>query len=165
MTTALALDLATTTGWALRSGLGLTSGTWDLAGKGALHKTRWLNLWDRLTALGSAHDIETVVYEEVMAHHRPARMVGGKRHAPGANIHAAHLFGSFKETVLGWAEMNGACVVGIPVATIKRVATDRGNANKAAMLAAAQSRWPDQRVETHDQADALWILEAWRGQR
>lgn len=159
----LALDLATVTGWALDSDTGLLSGVWDLsAGRGRPYRARWLNLWERLNAFGEAHDITTIVFEEVLAHPRPARVVDGKHKAGGTNIYAAHLYGSLKGAVEGWAETRGAQTARVNVATAKKLATGRGNANKAAMKAAAERKWPDQRVRDDNQADALHILEAFR---
>jgi len=43
---------------------------------------------------------------------------------------------------------------------VKRHATGRGNADKAAMVAAAVARWGGE--PTEDEADALWIADAWR---
>lgn len=51
----------------------------------------------------------------------------------------------------------GIPVIEVPVATVKKWATGRGNANKDMMLAAAVRRW-DQ-VGQNDEADAAWLAD------
>jgi Holliday junction resolvasome RuvABC endonuclease subunit len=51
---------------------------------------------------------------------------------------------------------------GIPVGTIKKRATGKGNASKEEMVAAAKLKWPGEIIVDDNQADALWILEAGR---
>lgn len=51
---------------------------------------------------------------------------------------------------------------GIPVSyyaatQVKKFATGKGNADKAAMLSAARRRWKWRNVTSDDEADALWI--------
>jgi Holliday junction resolvasome RuvABC endonuclease subunit len=48
----------------------------------------------------------------------------------------------------------------IPVATIKREATGKGNADKDAMVAAARARWPGFEPATDDEADARFLALA-----
>lgn len=62
----------------------------------------------------------------------------------------------------------GAAVLGtgkdphiVNISTAKRLATGKGNATKAEMVAAAVARWDD-RCAQHDIADAAWIAEATR---
>jgi len=42
--------------------------------------------------------------------------------------------------------------------TLKKFATGRGNASKEEMIEAAKKRFPDQKIESDDQADALMTL-------
>ncbi len=49
---------------------------------------------------------------------------------------------------------------GIPVGTIKKHATGKGNAGKEAMIAAAQAKWPRDGLTSDDECDARWIAEA-----
>ena len=48
---------------------------------------------------------------------------------------------------------------GIPVATIKKRATGKGNADKGQMIAAAKSRWPCHAFIDDNECDARWIAE------
>jgi len=52
--------------------------------------------------------------------------------------------------------------MGIPVGTVKKLATGKGNANKAAMVAAAARRWALADAVDDNEADALWVAETWR---
>jgi crossover junction endodeoxyribonuclease RuvC len=88
--------------------------------------------------------VELVAFEEVRRH---------------LGTDAAHIYGGIIATVQTWCEANQVPYTGIPVATIKKRATGKGNADKKAVTAAARERWPEQRVEDDNQADALWILE------
>jgi Holliday junction resolvasome RuvABC endonuclease subunit len=74
-----------------------------------------------------------------------------------AGVDAAHAYGGALATVSSWCEERGIPYEGIPVATIKKHATGKGNAKKDAMMAAASSRWPSVTLEDDNHADALWI--------
>jgi len=140
----LALDLGTTTGWALQSPDGLvTSGTvsfrprrFDGGGMRYLRFRNWLDEMDRL-----AGPIATIWYEEVRRH---------------AGTDAAHVFGGLLATLTAWAEMRGVPYQGVPVGTIKKHATGKGNASKAMMIEAAQAR--GYRPADDNEADAIAIL-------
>ncbi|WP_457647231.1 crossover junction endodeoxyribonuclease RuvC [Profundibacter sp.] len=140
----LALDLGTTTGWALRSHEGLiTSGTvsfrprrFDGGGMRYLRFVNWLTELDQL-----AGPIATIWFEEV------------RRHA-GAD--AAHVYGGLMATLTAWAELRGVPYQGVPVGTIKKHATGKGNASKAMMIEAAQAR--GYRPTDDNEADAIAIL-------
>jgi Holliday junction resolvasome RuvABC endonuclease subunit len=69
---------------------------------------------------------------------------------------AAHVYGGLLATLTAWCDEAKLPYIGVPVATIKRCATGKGNADKDAMLAAAQTRWPAADIRTHDEADAAW---------
>ena len=64
-------------------------------------------------------------------------------------------------TLTAWAELRGVPYQGVPVGTIKRHATGRGNADKAAMMAAARSRGfsPTDDNEADAIAILLWAIE------
>jgi Holliday junction resolvasome RuvABC endonuclease subunit len=55
-----------------------------------------------------------------------------------AGTDAAHIYGGFLAHLSAWCEERGIPYEGVPVATIKRFATGRGNADKAAIVAAMQ---------------------------
>ncbi len=140
----LALDLGTTTGWAIRGFDGLiTSGTasfkpgrYDGGGMRYLRFTNWLTELDRLSG-----PIATIWFEEVRRH---------------AGTDAAHVYGGLLASLTSWGELRGIPYEGVPVGTIKRHATGKGNANKVAMIAAAQARGFSPADD--NEADAIAIL-------
>jgi Holliday junction resolvasome RuvABC endonuclease subunit len=120
----LALDLGTTTGWATRERCYIASGTitfkpsrYEGGGMRYLRFRRWLDEFLNL------EPIEAVLFEEVRRH---------------AATDAAHVYGGFLATLSAWCEEARAPYVGIPVGTIKRAATGKGNASKAEMIAAVR---------------------------
>ena len=139
-----ALDLGTTTGWALRGFDGLvTTGTasfkpgrYDGGGMRYLRFTNWLTELDRLSG-----PVGTIWFEEVRRH---------------AGTDAAHVYGGLMASLTSWAELRGIPYEGVPVGTIKRHATGKGNANKAAMIAAAKGRGFSPADD--NEADAIAIL-------
>lgn len=52
---------------------------------------------------------------------------------------------------------SGISVIEVPVSTLKKWGTGRGNASKDMMLAAAVRRWD--RVSQNDEADAAWLAD------
>ena len=143
-TAILALDLGTTTGWAMRNREGLVvSGSHDFRPRrfegGGM---RYLRFTGWLTELAMhSHGIQRVVFEEVRRH---------------AGTDAAHVYGGFLATLASWCEEHEIPYEGIPVGTIKRHVTGKGNAGKAAVIAAVQ-RLGFNPVDDNE-ADALAIL-------
>ena len=147
--TVLALDLGTTTGWALRGYDGLiTSGTvsfkpsrFDGGGMRYLRFQTWLSEMDRL-----AGPIEAIHYEEVRRH---------------IGTDAAHVFGGLMAVLTAWAEMRGVPYQGVPVGTIKKHATGKGNASKSMMIEAARTKGfsPADDNEADAIAILLWAIE------
>ncbi len=147
MTAILALDLGTTTGWAMRQNGATTSGAqsfkpgrFDGGGMRYLRFTRWL---DEMATNGLAG----VWFEEVRRH---------------AGTDAAHVYGGLMATLTAWCELRGIPYEGVPVGTIKKHATGKGNANKDAMIAAAVAR--GFAPADDNEADALALLhfiEVW----
>jgi len=140
----LALDLGTTTGWALRGpDGGITSGTMTFRptrfeGGGM----RFLRFRGWLAEIGGlSGGITRIAFEEVRAH---------------AGTDAAHLYGGFLAHLSAWCEERGIAYEGVPVGTIKRYATGRGNADKAAMISAIQAR--GYLPADDNEADAIAIL-------
>ncbi len=147
--TVLALDLGTTTGWALRGYDGLiTSGTvsfkpsrFDGGGMRYLRFQSWLSEMDRLVG-----PIEAIYYEEVRRH---------------IGTDAAHVFGGLMAVLTAWAEMRGVPYQGVPVGTIKKHATGKGNAPKQAMIDAARARGFHPKDDNEADAIAIlfWVIE------
>ena len=138
----LALDLGTSTGWALRAAGGLISsgtasfkpGRYDGGGMRYLRFSRWLDEMN-------AEPIAAIWFEEVRRH---------------AGTDASHIYGGLMATLTAWAELRGIPYGGVPVGTIKRHATGKGNANKDAMIAAAVARGFSPKDD--NEADALALL-------
>jgi hypothetical protein len=151
----LALDLGTSTGWALRNADGLiTSGTvsfrpsrYDGGGMRYLRFANWLTGVDRLSG-----PVAAIWFEEVRRH---------------AGTDAAHVYGGLMATLTSWAEQRGVAYGGVPVGTIKRHATSKGNADKAAMIAAVRARGfsPADDNEADAIALLLWAIETDGGVR
>lgn len=147
--TILALDLGTTTGWALRPSGGLiTSGTasfrngrFDGGGMRYLRFTNWLGELERLSG-----PIAAIWFEEVRRH---------------AGTDAAHVFGGLMASLTSWAELRGIPYQGVPVGTIKKHATGKGNAPKQAMIDAARAQGfsPADDNEADAIAILLWSIE------
>jgi hypothetical protein len=142
--TLLALDLGSTLGWAVRLPDGsITSGTaafrpgrFEGGGMGWLRFRRWL---DDMAA--SAGPLCSVVFEEVRRH---------------TGTTAAHVYGGFLAHLTAWCEGAGVPYQGVPVGTIKRFATGKGNAPKEAVIAAMRARGFTPRDD--NEADALALL-------
>jgi len=145
----LALDLGTTTGWALRSANGpvahgfvsFKSQRFEGGGMRYLRFQTWLE--------GLAQDtggVAVIYFEEVRRH---------------IGTDAAHIYGGFLATLTAWCERKGVAYQGVPVGTVKRFATGKGNADKQAVLAAMRSRGfnPADDNEADALAILLWAME------
>jgi len=151
----LALDLGTTTGWALQAADSLISsgtvsfrpGRFDGGGMRYLRFSNWLSEIDRLSG-----PIAAIWFEEVRRH---------------AGTDASHIYGGLMATLTAWAELRGVPYSGVPVGTIKRHATGRGNADKAAMIAAVRARGfsPQDDNEADAIAVLLWAIDTGGGVR
>jgi hypothetical protein len=140
----LALDLGTATGWALRTRDDhITSGTMTFrSGRFEGGGMRYLRFhgWLR-EMLDLAGPFDRIVFEEVRRH---------------IGTDAAHVFGGLLATLTSWAELNSIPYEGVPVGTIKRFATGKGNADKAAVIAAMLAR--GFHPADDNEADALALL-------
>ncbi|HNT86491.1 MAG TPA: hypothetical protein PKL84_01380 [Candidatus Hydrogenedentes bacterium] len=145
----LALDLGTVTGWAACIDGRVQSGTWTFRPSryegGGMRYVRFRHQVAEAHALLGPFD--AVYFEEVRRH---------------AGTDAAHVYGGLLATLTAWCEELRVPYQGVPVATIKRHATGKGNADKSAMIAAAVNRgWNPM---DDNEADALWILDWARNQ-
>jgi hypothetical protein len=150
----LAIDLGTTTGWALRSANGpvahgfvsFKSQRFEGGGMRYLRFGRWLA--DMLALSGSQTGSQTnltgigaVYFEEVRRH---------------LGVDAAHVYGGLLATLTAWCEHHQIPYQGVPVGTIKRHATGKGNAGKAEVIAAMKALGHP--VTDDNEADALALL-------
>ncbi len=145
----LALDLGTTTGWALSSQNGhITSGSenfkpqrFEGGGMRYLRFKRWLTEIKQ-----SVDTLDSVYFEEVRRH---------------VGVDAAHAYGGFLATLTAWCEHHQIPYQGVPVGTIKKHATGKGNASKDDMIAAIRLRGfqPTDDNEADALALLLWALD------
>ena len=140
----LALDLGSTTGWAMRLADGVVvSGTMEFRpGRyegGGMRFLRFRSWLDHLN--DGAKGIGTVYFEEVRRH---------------AGTDAAHVYGGFLAHLSAWCELRHLAYQGVPVGAIKRHVTGKGNAGKQAVIAAVTAR--GYAPEDDNEADALAIL-------
>ena len=151
----LALDLGTTTGWAMRLSDGtIVSGTMSFRpGRyegGGMRYLRFRSWMDELRR--QAPTLSAVYFEEVRRH---------------AGTDAAHIYGGFLAHLAAWCELRQLPYQGVPVGVIKRHATGKGNADKQAMISAVSSR--GFRITDDNEADAvailLWAIETSGGAR
>ncbi|MBF0341100.1 MAG: hypothetical protein HQL95_09100 [Magnetococcales bacterium] len=140
----LALDLGSKTGWALHQSDGtITSGTVEFrpgrfegGGMAFVRFKKWLDEVSRF-----AGPIGSIFFEEVRAH---------------AGVTAAHVYGGFLAHLSAWAEQAEIPYQGVPVGTIKRHATGKGNASKAEVIEAMRRK--GHHPADDNAADALAIL-------
>ena len=137
--TILAVDLGTTTGWAIKNEYGITSGSVSFkqdrfcgGGMRYLNFQRWL---------GNLPKVDVVYFEEVRRH---------------LGVDAAHAYGGFLSTLTLWCEMHQIPYQGIPVGTIKRFITGKGNASKLEVLEVIKAL--GYRPIDDNEADALALL-------
>jgi Holliday junction resolvasome RuvABC endonuclease subunit len=120
---------------------------YDGGGMRYLRFRAWLD-----TMAANAAGIGVVHYEEVRRH---------------AGTDAAHLYGGFLATLTSWCEQHSIAYQGVPVGTIKRHITGKGNADKQAVIEAVRAR--GFRPADDNEADAiailLWAIETRGGVR
>jgi hypothetical protein len=141
----LALDLGQKTGWAVRSADGAIAsgmvefrpGRFEGGGMVYLRFRAWLQEVDE-----TAGGIGAVYFEEVRFH---------------AGVTAAHVHGGFLAHLTAWAEMNRIPYRGVPVGTIKRHITGKGNASKEEVIAAVRALGFDPTDD--NEADAIALLD------
>ena len=140
----MALDLGTTTGWAMALPDGsVVSGAvsfrpsrYDGGGMRYLRFRAWLDsIADDTPGIAAIH------FEEVRRH---------------VATDAAHVYGGLLAMLTAWCEQRGVAYQGVPVGTIKRFVTGRGNADKAAVITAIRARGFNPADD--NEADALAIL-------
>lgn len=146
----LAIDLGTTTGWALGTRDGsVTGGSESFSPKRCGgYGQRWLAFRQWLGDTGrTAGEVHAVYYEDV------------KRHE---GILAAHAYGGFLAMLEAWCATNRIPLHPVGVGEVKKHWTGKGNANKEAMIAAAHEKGFRPVDDNH--ADALAILSYAREQ-
>jgi hypothetical protein len=153
--TILALDLGTTTGWAAQTADGRPqSGSvsfrpsrYEGGGIRYLRFRAWLD-----STLADLGRLSAIYFEEVRRH---------------AGTDAAHIYGGLLAILTAWCEQQGVAYQGVPVGTIKRFIAGKGNADKAAVIAAVRKRGfaPEDDNEADAVAILLWSIETQGGVR
>lgn len=146
----VALDLGTKTGWATGQSTDQSRSMdlWGTEDFGAKRRNesfgmRYIRFKAWLKEILGSGEGTMVVYEEV------------KRHA---GTQAAHVYGGLMTHLAAYCDENGIEYTSIPVGTIKKHATGKGNSDKDKMIGAAKERWPS--FEGDDNAaDALHMLD------
>jgi Holliday junction resolvasome RuvABC endonuclease subunit len=139
----LALDLGTKTGWAIQNSRGaIMSGVLDF--KGGRYEgggMRFVRFSKALRELCEAEKIQQIHFEEVRRH---------------LGVDAAHIYGGFLAVLSTYCETENISYSGIPVGTIKKYITGKGNASKKEMVDHVRKR--GFLVTDHNEADALSVL-------
>ena len=141
----LTLDLGTKTGWALKDRNNqISSGTesfkpqrFEGGGMRYLRFKKWLEELNQLSG-----GINQIYFEEVRRH---------------LGVDAAHAYGGFLAHLSAWCEDSKIPYLGIPVGTIKKSLTGKGNANKQAMIDAVKDLGFNPIDD--NEADALALLD------
>lgn len=147
--TVLCLDLGTKSGWALRSSdRVVSSGTAEFkhdryqgGGMRFLKFKQWMN-----QMLAAVDQIDAIYFEEVRRH---------------LGVDAAHAYGGFLAHLTAWCEQHGIAYEGVPVGTIKRHVTGKGNANKAKVIQAVRQLgyYPTDDNEADALALLHWVID------
>ena len=144
----LALDLGSTTGWAISADRRITSGTmsfrpsrYDGGGMRYLRFRHWLD-----QVVDPDEHLDAVYFEEVRRH---------------IGTDAAHIYGGFLACLTAWCEERDFAYQGVPVGTIKRFISGKGNAGKDAVIEAVRKRGytPGDDNEADAIAILLWAIE------
>lgn len=135
----LAVDLGTTTCWEIKNEYGITSGSMSFktsrfegGGMRYLHFQRWLSELPK---------VNIVFFEEVRRH---------------LGVDSAHAYGGFLSHLTSWCEKLKIPYQGIPVGTIKRFVTGKGNASKLEVI--ERVRALGHSPTDDNEADALSLL-------
>lgn len=140
----LGIDPGTKCGWAINNGL-IESGVWNLApGRHEGGGMRGLKLRHQLDSLRQASNEPMVVFYELVRRH--------------LGTDAAQIYGGIVMVLTAWCDEHGIPYEGLPVGTVKKHATGKGNASKEEMIQAAQQKFG---IEPRDdnEADALHIMD------
>lgn len=143
----LAIDPGTNCGWAVRyDDSRMDGGTWRLQpGRFEGGGMRFLRLRRYLNEMIDQVKPELVVFEEVRRH---------------IGTTAAHVYGGLIAVIQEECECRQIPYQAIPVGTVKKVATGKGNAGKPEMIAAANEQWSLALGDAEEnEADARWIAE------
>jgi len=147
----LALDLATTTGFAVLAAGVVSSGSVSFARqKGRKHVpdehegVAYIRFQKWLREALTLYKPTVVVFEEPMGNFK--------------NAAARNIIVGFRGIMMSTVAYYNLTAWGYPQGRVKIHATGKGNAKKPAMVAAAKKMFPDQDITDDNQADALHVL-------
>lgn len=146
----IGIDPGSMCGWALvdEAGKRQASGVWDLRARrhegGGMRYLRVRRYLEELLDHAEGHRSPVVAYEEVRRHR---------------GTDAAHVYGGIVASIVTVCEERKVPYAAIPVGTVKRTATGRGNASKLEMIAAFVAA-TDMQPDSDDEADAYWVAVA-----
>jgi crossover junction endodeoxyribonuclease RuvC len=141
----VAIDLGTKTGWAIaRADGSIVFGTHVCKADGrkeidGLRYARFRSLLSKLQK--NIDSIDQVFFEKVESH---------------SSTYAAQVYGGYKAILEMFCAINEIPCTGIPVGTIKKFTTGKGNADKDQMVEAVKAL--GFKVKDDNQADAIAIL-------
>lgn len=141
----LAIDPGTKCGWAIGDPKKIhTGGMWNFHSK--RHESPGLRFWNfelKLTFFYALWGFNIIVYEEVRMHH---------------GVQAAHIYGGFEAVIQSFCCEYNIEYVSIPVGTIKKHITGKGNASKEQVISAVKAKLKVPVVDDNH-ADALALLD------
>jgi Holliday junction resolvasome RuvABC endonuclease subunit len=108
---------------------------------------RLIRLRGKLNEIRESVGVDLVIFEAAR---------GGMPGRLGALVVSGEIQGVIKV----WCQDNGIEYRGLSPSEIKKHATGKGNASKAAMISAARLKWPNLSDKADDnEVDAKWILD------
>jgi Holliday junction resolvasome RuvABC endonuclease subunit len=144
MTIILALDLGTTTGWAIGGSVqrSIVSGSQSFKpGRFEGGGMRYLKMRKWLSDIYELQRFTLVTFEEVRRH---------------LGVDAAHAYGGFLSTLTAWCEEHKIPYHGVPVQSIKQAVGLKGNAKKELVIAAVKKL--GHAPKDDNEADAIALL-------
>lgn len=148
----LALDLGTKTGWAFFDGEKVTSGTWQLMTpkevtamrKAKLDRSRDPRTWRLRENIKKMLPADLIIFEDVQFSKTQLQ---------------AQMWGSLRGIV--WLFQNGMEIQAVPVGTLKKFATGKGNAQKEDLKRALTGTIEAGILSKMDdnEVDAYWLLQ------
>lgn len=133
----LALDLGTNMGYADHHETGCVS---FAPKRGENNAMRWIRFYGWLQSYCQTRNIKRIIYERVDRH---------------LGTQAAHIYGGFLAQLEEFCELHEIALMNYGPGEIKKFATGAGNANKAAMICAANKLRGVSYITDDNEADAL----------
>jgi len=141
----LALDIATSTGYAVMRNGALSSGQKSFRNNPGNAVNQLFCKWEEwINARMYQDQIDFCGYEYIDFRIKSPEW--------------AQIYLGMKAIMMSAAHKRGIKTKGYTVIDVKRAATGKAKAEKSEMMAAAKAQWPDMEIWGEDQADALWVM-------